>query len=181
MVLLAGTCLIAVTTSAAAQSWRLRLNGAVQRVEFRGLANDSVPQASVTTGPDGGPVFDGYAVNCFPNGYCYFYRSGPLLTGLPATGGVDLTMWGLGVTGLSLRVNARTSTDLNGSRVWPGSAPGFSLIEGYAEYVKDNVTFNVGRMLDRGRLASVGISGLDGASVNARLDHDAIDVGGYAG
>ena len=173
--------ILCVGHAVAAQSWRLRINAAAQHVEFRGLTSDSVAQAAVTPGPDGGPTFEGYAVNCAPNGFCYFYRSGPLLSGLPATGGVDLTLWGLGVTGLSVRISSRTSLDLTGSRIWPGSAEAFTLVEGYAEYLRSNWTFEAGRMLERGRLASMGTSGLDGARATVRLDHDAIEVGAYAG
>ena len=172
---------LSAVSSATAQSWRLRLNAAAQRVEFRGLTSDSVPLSAVTKGPDGGPVAGGYAVTCSPNGYCYFYRSGPLLTGLPATGGMDLTMWGLGVTGLSVRVSVRTSFDINGARVWPGTAQAFSVLEGYGEYLRDHWTIQAGRMLERGRLASVGTSGLDGARITTRLAHDAVEVGAYAG
>ena len=179
--LLLAVIAVALATPAAAQSWRLRLNAAAQRVEFRGLTSDSVPQSAVTIGSDGGPVANGYAVDCSPNGFCYFYRSGPLLTGIPATGGMDLTMWGLGITGLSVRVSARTSFDLNGSHVWPGTSQAFSLLEGYGEYLHDNWTLQAGRMLERGRLASVGTSGLDGARITTRLAHDAVEVGGYAG
>jgi hypothetical protein len=165
-----------------AQSWRLRFDAAAQRVAFRGVTPDSVAEALVGQGATGGPVSpDGFAVTCFGDGFCRFYRPGPIRRGLPASAGLDLTLWGLGVQGLSVRVSARTLGDLTGDRLWPGTSPTFRLLEGYAEYVRSGLTARAGRMVEQGRLASSGMSGLDGVRATWRLDRLGLELGGYAG
>jgi hypothetical protein len=152
------------------------------RVQFRGLTADSIPEASVRVAASGGLESpDGFAVDCIGDGFCRFFRPGPLLTGAPASLGMDLTLWGLGLPGLSVRVNARALTDLSGAAVFPGTSPNFRLIEGYAEYLRNGLTIQAGRMLERGRLASAGTSGLDGVRTTWRFDRTGIEVGGYAG
>jgi hypothetical protein len=180
--LLAVAGLLGVAVPARAQSWLLRFNAAAQRVQFRGVSADSVPDSLVTTTATTGPVSpDGFAANCSGNNYCYFFRPGPILTGIPASAGVDMSLWGLGVQGLSVRVSARVYGDLSGSNVFPGTSPPFNLLEGYAEYLRDGLTVQAGRMLERGRLASVGTSGIDGLRATWRFHDDAVEVGGYAG
>ena len=167
---------------ASAQSWRLRFDASAQRVSFRGITPDSIPEAQAQTGPDGGPVSpDGFAVNCYGDGFCRFYRPGPVRRGIPASAGTDLTMWGLGVRGLSVRVSARTLTDLTGDRLWPGTAPAFRLVEGYAEYVRGGFTARAGRMLEQSRLGSAGTGGLDGARATWRFDRSGLEIGAYGG
>lgn len=166
---------------APAQTWRLRVDANVQRIDFRGLAEDSIPQSAAIGSPDGGlQTLDGYAVNCLGDGWCRFFRNGPIVTGAPASVGIDATVWGLRVTGLSLRINAQARADLSGDSVFIGSAPPLRLIEGFAQYIRDGLTVQLGRMLDRGRLASVGSSGLDGLRATWRSDAG-LEVGGYAG
>ena len=94
---------------------------------------------------------------------------------------MDLTLWGLGVRGLRVRVTTSAITDLSGDRLWPGTSPEFRLIEGYAEYIRDGLTVQGGRTLERGRLASAGSSGLDGVRINWRPDANGLEIGGYAG
>jgi hypothetical protein len=179
--------LFAVTTAACAtgahgQSWRLRLDAAAQRVEFRGVTADSIPESAARIGAAGGLESpDGFAVDCVGDGFCRFFRPGPIRGGLPTSAGMDLTLWGLGLPGLSVRVNARALTDLTGDRVWPGTSPTFRLVEGYAEYLREGLTVQAGRMIERGRLASAGTSGLDGVRTTWRSDRTGIEVGGYAG
>jgi hypothetical protein len=167
---------------AAGQSWRLRFDASAQRVAFRGVTADSVPEGQTVPGPTGGPTTpDGFAVTCFGDGFCRFYRPGALLRGLPASAGTDLTLWGLGIVGLSVRVNARTLTDLTGDRLWPGTSPSFRLVEGYAEYVRGGLTARAGRMLEQSRLGSAGTGGLDGLRATWRFAKPGIEVGGYGG
>ena len=166
----------------AAQSWRLRFDGSAQRVSFRGITPDSVPESAIITGPHGGPVTaEGFAVTCFGDGFCRYYRPGSIRRGIPASAAADLTMWGLGVTGLRVRVHARTLTDFSGDRLWPGTAPSVRLVEGYAEYVRDGLTARVGRMLELGRLGGAGAGGLDGARASWRFAKAGLEAGGYAG
>jgi hypothetical protein len=166
---------------AAAQSWRLRFDASAQRVAFRGLTADSVPEALVVSGPTGGPISpDGFAVFCIGDGYCRFYRPGPVRRGIPAGVTTDLTLWGLGLRGLSVRVNTRWLGDLSGDRLWPGTAPAVRLVEAYAEYVRGALTARAGRTLEQGRLGSSG-GGLDGARLSLRVERFALTLGAYLG
>jgi hypothetical protein len=170
------------TAPLGAQSWSVRFDASAQRVSFRGLLADSVHQSQVVTGPSGGPESpDGFAVTCFADEYCRFYRAGPVRRGLPASAGTDLTLWGLGLQGLRIRLNARTLTDLTGDRLWPGSSPSLRVIEGYAEYLRGAFTARLGRTLEPGRLGGFGAGGLDGLRASYRLERLGLELGGYLG
>jgi hypothetical protein len=80
-----------------------------------------------------------------------------------------------------MRLSGRTMGDLTGDRLWPGTSPTLRLIEGYAEYLRDGFTARAGRMVEQGRLASTGSSGLDGVRGTWHTASDRFDVGGYAG
>jgi hypothetical protein len=174
--------LLVGTAPLTAQSWRLRFDAAGQRVAIRSIVRDSITEAQVQTGSSGGPVSpDGFAVTCFNNGYCQFYRPGSVQRGLPAMASTDLTMWGLGVTGLRVRVHARLNTDLAGERAWAGTTPRLQLTEGFAEYIRNGLTLQGGRLLDQGRLGNAGLGMLDGARAALRMERLPIDVALYAG
>lgn len=180
-VLVAGAASLAAVR-APAQSWRLRLDASAQHIEFRGLTPDSIAESAAQVGATGGLVSpDGFALDCIGDGFCRFFRPGPMVSGVPASLGVDLTVWGLGIPGLSVRLNARAFTDLSGDSVFVGSSPPLRVIEGYAEYLRNGLTIQAGRLLERGRLASVGSSGLDGVRTTWRSERTGIEVGGYAG
>ncbi len=173
---------IVAVVPVAAQSWRLRLDAYAQRVAFRGITPDSLPESDVVPGPSGGPATpDGFGVTCGFDAWCRYYRPGAVRQGLPASLGVDLAMWGLGITGLSVRMNGRSMGDLTGDRLWPGTSPALRLVEGYAEYQRGGLTARAGRMLEQGRLASSGSSGLDGMRGSWHTANDRLEVGGYAG
>ena len=174
--------LFGVPAPVVSQGWRLRFDGSAQRLSFRGVTADSISEADVVTGPTGGPATsDGYAVTCFGDGYCRYYRPGPVRRGVPASAAADLTMWGLGVTGLRVRMNLRTLTDLTGDRLWPGTAPTLRLVEGYAEYIRSGLTARLGRVLEYGRLGGAGAGGLDGLRATWRFDRPGLEIGGYLG
>lgn len=173
---------VGIATPARAQSWRLRFDASAQRVSFRGVTPDSVAESDIIVGPHGGPTTpDGFAVTCFGDGYCRYYRPGEIRRGVPASAAADLTMWGLGLTGLRVRINARTLTDFTGDRLWPGTAPTLRLVEGYAEYMRDGLTAKVGRTLEQGRLGGAGAGGLDGIRASWRFGKAGLEVGGYLG
>ncbi len=165
-----------------AQSWRLRFDANAQRVEFRGVTADSTLESATVTNANGGrETVDGYAVTCGFDAFCRYYRAGAIREGLPASAGVDMAMWGFGVRGLSMRLSARSLGDLTGDRLWPGTSPTMRLIEGYAEFLHDGLTARAGRMLEQGRLASTGSSGLDGLRATWQSQANRFEVGGYAG
>jgi hypothetical protein len=165
---------------AEAQGYRLRLDSRVQRVSYRGMAMDSIPVEEVVTGPTGGPVTpDGIAVRCPPGDlHCFYFQAGPELTGGPMVTTADLTLWGLGVRGLSVRVNGRIGVDLDGDETWPGTEPAAQLIEAYAEYAHRRFTVRGGRQLLVHRL---GIVGFDGARGLAPLGNTGVELDGYVG
>lgn len=163
------------------QSWRVRFESSVQRVAFRGLTADSIRQDQATTGPTGGAVSpEGFAVTCGFDEYCRFFRPGQVQRGIPAYASTDLTMWGLGVQGLSVRVSARAVGDLTGDRIWPGTSPTVRLVEGYAEYVRGGFTGRAGRFLEIGRLGSSG-GGIDGGRASWSFDRLGLEAAGYLG
>lgn len=165
---------------AAAQGYRLRLDSRVQSVSFRGVTSDSIAAANAAIGPTGGFVTpDGFAVTCVPPGdYCYFYRPGPSLHSNPLVSSADLTIWGLGVTGLSLRGSARWGVDLASEEFWPGTDPAVQLLEAYAEYTSGPVIGRLGRQQVIGRL---GWAGIDGAAVTLRDARSGLELGAYGG
>lgn len=162
------------------QGYRLRLDTRVQAVSFRGVSLDSVPIADTVSGPGGGPATaDGFAVTCLPGQrFCHFYRPGSILRGAPIVTAADLTLWGLGVPGLSARVSARAAGELRNDHVWPGTSPRVQLLEGYLEYARSRLTARVGRQVATSRL---GYEGFDGARLLARDAERGLDVDGYLG
>jgi hypothetical protein len=134
----------------------------------------------VVVGANGGlETPDGRAVTCFASSaFCVFYLPGAKLQSVPVVTGADLTAWGLGAPGLSLRANARWSTDLNGGDHWPGTSPAVELLEAYAEYATATLTGRLGRQHESGRL---GWSGFDGASVIVRPGRTGLELTGYGG
>ena len=178
--LLGVSLLVLAPTNALAQGYRLRLDSQAQRVAFRGVAPDSVLATDVVTAPTGGlQTADGFAVRC-PQGasFCFFFRPGPVLRGGPVVTSADLTLWGLGVRGLSVRVNARAGFELGDDEVWPGIEPNGQLIEGYAEYGHRLFTARAGRQLLPGRL---GVIGFDGGKVSFHPGHHGITADAFVG
>ncbi|MEP6590779.1 MAG: hypothetical protein ABJC19_06325 [Gemmatimonadota bacterium] len=174
--------LLLVAVPLGAQSWRLRFDAAAQRVAFRGITADSVLESRTLTGPEGGPVSpDGFAVNCFNETYCHFYRPGEIRRGLPAALSTDLTMWGLGVPGLRVRVHARLNTDFSGKELWPGTTPRLQFAEAFAEYIRGGLMVRAGRLLDQGRLGNAGLGIVDGARATLRPEQLPLEFALYGG
>jgi hypothetical protein len=167
-------------TATHAQGYRLRLDSRFQTVSFRGVAKDSILATSTLVGSNGGfETPDGFAATCFPGRtFCSFYRPGSRLTGDPLVSSADLTVWGLGVSGLSVRANARWGVDLGADDVWPGTQPAVQLLEGYAEYATPRLTGRLGRQHVTGRF---GWTGFDGASLAFRLPRQGLELTGYGG
>lgn len=163
-----------------AQGYRLRLDTRLQTVSFRGVSLDSVATTDTVTGSGGGPATqDGFAVTCLPGRpYCHFYRPGPILRGTPVVTSADLTLWGLGLPGLSARVSARAAGDLRDQQIWPGTTPRFQLLEGYVEYARARITGRLGRQVATSRL---GYEGFDGARVWLRDTKRGLGLDGYVG
>ena len=177
--LLSAALLSAVAPALAAQGYHLRLDSRVQSVSFRGWQVDSIAAADVVTGPAGGQETpDGYAVSCGVFTYCRFYRPGPLLHAGPFSTSLDARVWGFGVSGLSIHVNGRVVTDLGTSASWPLTEPAVQLLEGYAEYVRGDLTARAGRQIVSDRM---GYTGFDGGQLALRAPGLGLEADGYLG
>lgn len=166
--------------AAVAQGYTLRLDGGIQGVSFRGYSADSIRVDSVVINPNGGlETPTGYAVSCTSNApYCDFWVPGPIRTTSPAVAQAALSMWGLGLPGLRVQVNAYATTDFNDAASWPGTSPNFQLIEGYLEYAAPAFTVVAGRKIVSGRL---GTYGFDGGQLTGRLPSAGLQLSGYLG
>ena len=156
-----GIGLACLASEAGAQGYQLRVDTRAQTAAYRGVQPDSVLATDVVTAPTGRlQTTDGFFVRCPPgSAFCFFFRPGAYRQGGPLVSSVDLTMWGIGVRGLSLRVNGRAGVDLGQSEVWPGTDPAVQLLEAYAEHATRLVTTRAGRQLLANRLGIVGIDG----------------------
>src|SRR5215207_3294336 len=171
---------VLVAANAQAQGYRLRLDAQAQRAAFRGVTQDSILATDAMPAPSGGlQTADGFAVRCSPgNRFCFFFRPGPHLRGGPVVTSADLTLWGFGVRGLSIRVNGRVGFDLGNGEIWPGTEPNGQLIEGYAEYVHRLFSVRGGRQLLASRL---GIIGFDGGKASFNPGRYGLEAEAYVG
>lgn len=165
------------TAPAAAQNYRVRLDASSQAVSFRGLISDSIAVALVVPSANGGlETPDGRAVRCGAGDFCYFWRPGPELRGIPVTTSASVILWGLGVQGLTLRATGRLLADLGRDDVWPGTDPSGQLIEGYLAYERSPFVARAGRQLVMSRLEPIGF---DGGWLKARWA--SLEFAGYGG
>jgi hypothetical protein len=170
-------CLAATRTEA--QGYRLRLDAGAQGASYRGVTPDSILASQAVIGPSGGfETPDGFAVRCSGGSHCFYFRPGPELRGGPVVSSADLSLWGFGVRGLSLKMNWRLGVDLGDSDVWPGTDPAVQLIEAYAEYAHRLFKVRAGRQLLANRL---GIVGFDGGRGTARIGRSGLEADAYVG
>ena len=176
----ASAALILCAGTLQSQGYRLRLDSRAQAAAYRGVRQDSVVVGDVVVGPTGGrQTAGGIFVRCPPGAaHCFFFRPGPYRQGGPLVTSADLTLWGLGVPAVSLRVNARAGVDLGESDAWPGTDPPIQLLEAYAEYAPNRVTLRLGRQFVTNRLGIVGVDGARGVVRSPRLG---LEAEGYAG
>jgi hypothetical protein len=170
--------LLLAAASASAQGYRIRLDSRLQSVSWRGLTSGTIARADAILQPNGGFLTpEGHAASCGDT-QCTFFAPGPVLRGVPWVSQADVSMWGFGVAGLSLRANARWATDLGNEAVWPGTEPELQLLEGYLEYARAGLTLRGGRQFLTGRL---GAYGLDGARAAIRDAGRGVELVGYLG
>jgi hypothetical protein len=172
--------LVCLPAASAAQGYRIRVDTRWQSVAYRGVALDSIPTTDTVSSAVSGPASpDGFAVRCQAGAaFCTFFRPGTIRRGGPVTTTLDLTLWGFGVTGLSIRASGRGGFDIGSMEVWPGTEPAVQLLEGYAEYAMPRVTARLGRQVIASRL---GISGFDGAALSVRPVRMRIELQAYGG
>jgi len=164
----------------AAQQFRVQVDTRVQAVAYRGVQFDSVLATDTVTGPTGGPVTSrGFAASCTPGiAYCTFYRPGPEEHARPLTSTADLTLFGLGVTGLSIRASGQAGTGLGGADPWPGTEPPTRLLEAFAQLARQHYTLQLGRQTVTSRL---GFTTFDGGRLTLRDGRHGLEVTGYGG
>jgi hypothetical protein len=138
-------------TSAAlqAQGYLLRLDARMQSVSYRGVKLDSIPGSAVDTASNGSLFTpDGYSAYC-PVGqaHCEYYRAGPSINSAPLMTSADLTVWGIGLPGLSLHANARAG-GIGLVCLALGLSRGFS--SRYAKYQRQGFTGRLGHGPDGG-------------------------------
>jgi hypothetical protein len=166
--------------SAAGQGYRLRVDTRVQSVGYRGVSLDSIPVGDTVSTPGRGPTSpDGFAVRCLAGApHCTFFRPGGVQRAGPLTSTADLTLWNLGMRGLSVHASGRLGVDLGTADVWPGTDPAVQLFEGYAEYAVPRATARLGRQVVASRL---GTMGFDGAGLVLRDASRGLEVQGFFG
>jgi hypothetical protein len=174
------TATLASPAGVAAQGYRLRLDTRVQSVAYRGVSLDSIPVGDTVSTPGSGPTSpDGFAVRCLAGAaYCTFFRPGGEQRGVPLTSTADLTIWNLGMRGLSVHAAGRLGVDLGTADVWPGTDPAVQLFEGYAEYAVPRATARLGRQIVASRL---GTMGFDGAGLVLRDARRGLELQGHLG
>lgn len=164
---------------ATAQSYRIRFDARAQAVSFRGVVSDSILATEAVPGVAGGlETPNGHAVRCGAGAYCFFYRPGPVLRGVPVTTSASVILWGFGVPGLTFRASGRLLADVGRDEVWPGTDPTGQLLEGFLEYQRPSLVARAGRQLVASRLEPLGF---DGAWLRYRFDELPLELTGYGG
>ncbi len=171
--------LLLFPASSPAQNYRVRLDTRGQAVSFRGIIADSIAVSQVVLTTSGGQETpDGYAVRCGAGEYCYYFRPGPVMQGLPVTASASMALWGFGVEGLAFHATGRVVADVGPDDIWPGTDPSAQLLEGYLEYQRWSIIARAGRQLVSSRLQHMGF---DGGWLNARWGKASLDLTGYGG
>src|SRR5215208_5880404 len=131
-----------------AQGYRARVDTRAQAVSYRGLVQDSIAASLVVSSARGAvETPDGHAVRCGATDYCFFFRPGAAVHGVPLTTSASVTLWGFGAEGLSFHASGRVIGDLGRDAVWPATEPSAQLLEGYVEYQRSSVVTRGGRQL----------------------------------
>ncbi len=165
---------------AAGQGYRGRIDLRSQSVRYRGWQPDSILASDIVIGPSGGEETpEGFAVTCVTGDpYCYHFRAGPVRHAAPSSATGTLTMWGLGLQGLSAHGSFRLLTDLTGDDYWPGTQPAAQLIELYADLRRDWYGVRLGRLIESNRH---GVTGYDGVKLSLRTLRHRLEFTGYGG
>jgi hypothetical protein len=172
--LLLGVALLA-PAQLAAQSFRGWTSTSVQLVELRPLGLDSVPRADVVTDAEGRFLYDGNEVTCVLATICTGYLPLDDEHTIAATQDLGLTMWGLGLQGLSVTAQIRVRARAGGDLVWPRSDDDFDALLAYAQLQRGPLRARLGRLDVR---SGLGFSAFDGGGLAYDLDHYRFEVYG---
>ena len=147
---------------AAAQGLRGTARTTVRYFELRPIAHDTVSFSAVEERPDGTFQHEGLPISCVPELHCVRYRATDTRSALVLTQDVAMSAWGLGVQGLSARIQLRSRTGLAGEFEWPRSDDPFDAIVAYAELLRGDFRVRAGRLQN---LSGLGFNSYDGAHV----------------
>jgi hypothetical protein len=155
------TLLVVAPAAIAAQGLRGSVSSSVRYLELRPLRQDTVPIDQVAVLPNGDFSFEGLPAVC-EGPTCTVYRSGDVQHGIEATQDANVTIWGLGVEGLSTTFLLRHRMHLGGEFQLPYSDDPLEALLAYAELSRGSYRVRAGRQLE---LTGLGYSGFDGVDI----------------
>ena len=179
LLLLGAPLLFAFASSVEGSAQTIRATGTttLQYVELRPLVDDSVGASLV--GGEGLARYteDGRLVRCAATAeFCRFTRSGSVISTVPATQDVSLSVWGLG-QGIRGYAKVRGRTVVSGENgLWPRADDRHDVLVAYAEVDRGPIRIRAGRQW---KVSGLGYYNYDGGS--ALLRKGAFSVEGYAG
>jgi hypothetical protein len=150
----------------AAQGFRGWTSTSVQLVELRPIGLDSVPRSEVSTDAEGRFFFEDSPVTCVLATICTGYFAMDDEHTLAATQDLAVTVWGLGVQGLSATAHVRGRARAGGDVVWPRSDDEFDALLAYAQLQRGPLRVRAGRIDVR---SGLGLSAFDGGSASYGL------------
>jgi hypothetical protein len=144
-----------------AQGFRGWTTTSVQLVELRPIGLDSVPRSEVTTDAQGRSFFGDVEVTCVLATLCTGYFALDDERTWAATQDLSVTLWSLGVQGLSVTTQLRARVRAGGDLVWPRSDDELDALLAYAQLQRGPVRVRAGRIDVR---SGLGLSAFDGVS-----------------
>jgi hypothetical protein len=156
------TAALLAPTPASGQGYRGWTSTSLQVVELRPIGLDSVPRTDVVTDPNGRFFFDGSEVSCVLATICTGYFAQADERTLAATQDLGVTLWGLGVEGLSVTAHVRARARAGGDLVWPRSDDEFDALLAYAQLQRGPLRVRAGRLDVR---SGLGFAAFDGGQV----------------
>ena len=130
--------------------------------ELRPITRDTIDMSVVEALPNGSYRFEGLPISCIPQLHCIRYSATDKQSAVLLTQDVGMTVWGLGVEGLSATVQARARANAGGDFEWPRSDDAFDAILAYAELLRGDFRFRGGRLQS---LSGLGFTSFDGGQV----------------
>ncbi len=146
---------------ASAQGYRGWASTSLQMVEMRPLGLDTVPRADVVRTRRAASSTTASRSRCVLTNECTGYLPLPEERTLAATEDVSLTMWGLGMQGLSATAMVRVRAHAGGDLVWPRYDRDFDAMLAYAQLQRGPLRLRAGRQEVR---SGLGFSAFDGLS-----------------